>query len=157
MKMYNNKSIVIISCGKKKVWDKDPNTQAILAKDAYISNYFKLCKRYAERFSDKWFILSAKYGFINPDFVIPNNYDVKLKNSKDQTAFIGKLKKQAEELGIKNYNQIIVLTGKEYYHVIKVALEDFGLEINNPLEGLGIGNRQKIIKNALTINKHIER
>jgi len=156
METFNNKSIIIISCGKKKIWDKDQNAQAITAKNAYIGNYFKLCKRYAERFSDKWFILSAKYGFINPDFVIPDNYDVKLKNSKDQTVFVDKLKKQAEELEIQNYNRVIILTGKEYFNVIKMVLKDFELEICNPLEGLGIGNRQKTIKNALMINKHIE-
>jgi len=144
--MNNEKVITIISCGKRKIWDKSPNIGQTLAKDAYISNYFKLCKKYAEKFSDKWFILSAKYGFIVPDFVISSNYNVKLDEIKDRLSFIEKLKEQAEKFGLQNYDKVVVLTGKDYFNVIKRSLQSFGLEICNPLEGLGIGDRQKLLK-----------
>jgi hypothetical protein len=36
--------------------------------------FFNLKKQDAERFADHWVILSAKYGFIDPDFSIPGSY-----------------------------------------------------------------------------------
>jgi hypothetical protein len=48
----------------------------MLARDAYTSSVFMKSCRYAERFGERWLILSAKYGFIEPDFTIPANYNV---------------------------------------------------------------------------------
>src|SRR5439155_5061255 len=45
----------------------------------YVNPYFKDNRRYAETFSDVWLILSAKYGFLKPSFVIPGAYEVTFK------------------------------------------------------------------------------
>ena len=31
---------------------------------------------YAEEFADRWVIVSAKYGFIDPEFVVSSDYNV---------------------------------------------------------------------------------
>src|SRR5260370_5701944 len=58
--------LIIVSCGKAKIWDRLPNSGAVPARDAYVSSLFKVCRRYAEATGKPWTILSAKYGFLNP-------------------------------------------------------------------------------------------
>jgi hypothetical protein len=65
--------LVVVPCGKSKVWDREPHRGPTPAREAYVGNLFKVGRRYAEAFSDEWVILSAKYGLIQPDFVIPAN------------------------------------------------------------------------------------
>ena len=77
-------TLVVVSCGKRKIWDYYPNAGPTKAKGAYRKGPFRLNREYAEVFGDKWVILSAKYGFINPDFVIPGNYSVTFKDPSAQ-------------------------------------------------------------------------
>ena len=49
------------------------------ASEVYTSRFFKLHRAYAERFGDQWVILSAMYGFVRPDFLIPGPYNVTFK------------------------------------------------------------------------------
>ena len=42
----------------------------------YLGAPFKVNHKYAEKIGEKWVLLSAKYGFIEPDFVISENYSV---------------------------------------------------------------------------------
>lgn len=62
------KLLVIVPCGRSKVWDKHPELKAVKASETYISVLFRINKAFAEKFADKWMILYAKHGFIEPDF-----------------------------------------------------------------------------------------
>ena len=55
---------MIVSCDKRKIWNKHPIAGPTPASDAYIGSPFIVNRRYAERFSDEWVVLSAKYGFV---------------------------------------------------------------------------------------------
>lgn len=148
----SNKMLIIVPCGKKKIWDINSIVGKVKAKDAYISNYFKLCKQYAERFADKWVILSGKYGIIEPDFVITANYDTRLFVSKK---FENKVKRQLRSI-IKNISQVISLCGNYYSFFLKDVLYRFDLPIYVPLQGLKIGERQKVLKKCLKENKPLK-
>ena len=65
-------TLAIVQCGQKKIWDRNPGAGPTAAKDAYVSPYFRKNRAYAERFADQWMILSAKYGFLDPDTKIRN-------------------------------------------------------------------------------------
>jgi len=67
------KTLVIVPCGKSKIWKKEPKRGATKARNVYTGAPFKLNKRYAEQFGYDWVILSAKYGFIDPDYQIPED------------------------------------------------------------------------------------
>lgn len=41
--------LVVVPCGRLKVWSTDPLRGATKAEDAYISGYFKVNREYAER------------------------------------------------------------------------------------------------------------
>jgi hypothetical protein len=73
---------LVIQCGKSKIWGRNPKAKRVKAKDAYLSNYFCLCRRYAEKAAGKWFILSGKYGLIDPNFTLRGQYDHRLRRSQ---------------------------------------------------------------------------
>ena len=70
------KVLCIIPCGNRKIWDKNPNAGPTRAKDIYIGPFAKKRKEYAEKFYlSSWCILSAKYGFLFPDDIVPGSYN----------------------------------------------------------------------------------
>ena len=64
------KTLVIVPCGKRKIWDKNSEAGPTKARDVYTGSPFKVNREYAEKFGDPWVILFAKYGFLEPDQVI---------------------------------------------------------------------------------------
>jgi hypothetical protein len=64
--------ICLVSCSSRKRIGRHP------AKDLYISDLFRKSRLYAENNSDRWGILSAKYGLLHPDDIV-ESYDVTLK------------------------------------------------------------------------------
>ncbi|MGB9937851.1 MAG: DUF6884 domain-containing protein [Methanobacterium sp.] len=132
-------SLCIVPCGKKKIWDKIPNAGPINAKDVYIGPFAKKCKQYAEKFySESWIIISAKYGFLKPDDIVPDYYDVCFHDKKSNSISIEELKKQIKEKNLDKYDKIIVLGGKYYTEMIKNVFPT--KIVINPLNGCkGIG------------------
>jgi len=148
-------ALVIVPCGRRKIWDKYPRIGAVQAKDAYTSPYFKLCKQYARRFSNKWIILSAKYGFIKPEFVIPKSYNVTFNNRDKKCISDAKLEKQINKLGVRKFTRIVVLGGKVYYHKVRKVWKNSNVDICNPLSGLQIGRRQRKLRDSIQRNKRL--
>ena len=143
----SNKVLVIVPCGKRKIWNKQLNAKKVLAKDAYISPYFRLCKLYAERFSDKWVIFSGKYGIIDQNTPI-EDYDSKLVYGKIKREFYHKIKKQLENLLVE-YRIIVSLCGKEYSKIIKDVIDCDKVKLYTPLSGLKIGKRMKKLRECI--------
>ncbi len=147
----SNKTLVIVPCSKSKIWSKRPHPKKVPAKDAYISPYFKLCKLYAEKFSDKWVIFSGKYGIINPNTPI-ENYNKRLIHKKIDKKFYHRIKKQLEEL-LAEYDIVVSLCGRDYFRVVEKAIDD--KKVYNPLSGLKIGERMKKLKECIENDKPI--
>jgi len=143
----SNKTLVIVPCGKKKIWSKLVHPKKVPAKDAYIGSYFRLCKLYAEKFSDKWVIFSGKYGIIEPNTPI-ENYDDKLVYRKMDKGFYYRIKKQLGEL-LTDCDIVISLCGRDYYKVIEEVVGDDGVKVYDPLSGLKIGMRMKKLKDCI--------
>ncbi len=143
-------TLVVISCGSKKVWDKAPQVGPTPAKDAYVGPFFGLNREYAAKFSDKWVILSAKYGFLDPDFVIEGNYDVTFSRLGTGPISSDQLRRQVEEKGLDGFSQVVVLGGMEYGTRVTRAFEGATSRILTPLEGLGgIGYMMHAVREAL--------
>ncbi|HNS79734.1 MAG TPA: hypothetical protein PKM17_13890, partial [Syntrophorhabdus sp.] len=50
-------TLCIVPCGKRKIWDKNPNAGFVKAKDVYIGHFSIKCKEYAEKFyANSWCI-----------------------------------------------------------------------------------------------------
>jgi len=140
--------LVIIPCGAGKVWDNAPNYGPCLAKDAYTGSPFKVNRKYAEKFAEKWVILSAKYGYIDTDFIIPGDYNVTFKDLRTQPVDVGVLKEQVSSMGLDQFSQIIGLGGIEYRNRIKASYSTCNIRIQFPFadRGLGIGRQMSLIK-----------
>jgi hypothetical protein len=134
------KKLAIVQCGDKKIWKENPNIGPVAAKDAYTSPYFQKNKAYAQKIGDHWMVLSAKYGFLEPDTKI-EKYNVSFKKKKTNPITCEELKKQVIHMRLDRFDEIIVLGGKEYLQATEEAFRDMDCTISAPFKGLPIGKR----------------
>lgn len=142
--------LVIVPCGLSKVWDKNPQAGPVAASLAYTGPPFRLNKQYAERYGDRWVILSAKYGFIPPDFIIPEPYDVTFKRKSTNPVALAVLTELVRGMGLDGFEVVIGLGGKEYRSVIEQAFRSSGVELRFPFAGLDIMKMMRATKVALS-------
>ncbi|ADI31336.1 DUF6884 domain-containing protein [Staphylothermus hellenicus] len=133
------KTLCIVPCGKRKIWDKYPNKGPTKARYVYIGAFAKKCREYAEKFCpNSWVILSAKHGFLFPDDIVPGPYNVSFNDKKTNPISIEELKAQAHMKGLYRYDRIIVLAGRNYAEIVKKVFSN--KEVVTPLskyKGLG--------------------
>ncbi|MCM3326962.1 hypothetical protein M3641_09580 [Bacillus cereus] len=142
------KRICIIPCGKKKIWDKHSDYGPMEAKDVYISPFGKACQAYATMFFENWVILSAKHGFLRPNDIVLENYDLAFDSKSDEVINIEQLQKQMVDKSLLQFDEIVLLAGKKHKKVVtKLYPEEM---ITYPLEGCkGIGYMLQRLKEAV--------
>lgn len=95
----------------------------------------KLWNSNAEKFyPNSYVILSAKYGFLFPDELIPENYTVTFKDPNTKPISVGELKRHAIEKDLLKYDEIVVIAGKDYVEIVKKVFQN--KVIRTPLKGL---------------------
>lgn len=147
------KTLAIVQCGGSKIWKKQPSVAKVPAKEAYVSGYFRKNRAYAEKFADCWYILSAKYGFLEPNALI-RNYNVSFKEPKTKPISAADLKKGARARGLYQYSQVIVLGGTLYADKVEEVFEGTRCRVHRPFMGLkGIGYIQQAVSCALKRGK----
>ena len=142
-------TLCIVPCGNRKIWDKNPSAGPTKARDVYVGPFATKCREYAEMFyPSTWCILSAKYGFLFPDDIVPSSYNVSFNDRKTNPITTKKLSAQVTVKGLDYYDKIIVLGGKNY---VVMANEVFSSkEILTPLSDCkGIGYMMGRLKNAI--------
>ena len=140
--------LCIVQCGGQKIWKKNPQLGSVAAKNAYTSPYFKKNMAYAKKFGDRWVILSAKYGFLDPEDMI-EDYNVTFKIKKSGPISTDELKEQVKSKGLDSYDEIVVLGGKEYLEAVRRAFEGTRCVVEAPFEGMRIGERMRGLGEAL--------
>ena len=110
--------LVVVQCGGRKIWKNNPDIGKVKAEDAYTSPYFQKNRKYAKRFGDRWVVLSAKYGFLDPDELI-EDYNVTFKSKKSGPISNFDLQKQVTEKELDDFDEVVVLGGIEYLDAIK--------------------------------------
>jgi cytoplasmic iron level regulating protein YaaA (DUF328/UPF0246 family) len=128
-------TIALVACVSKK------NKTPMPARDLYISDWFKKASSYADSISDQWFILSAKYGLLDPDDVV-EPYDETL-NKMPVNQRRSWSKKVLEDL-IPKLNvgdQVVVLAGMKYREFLVSPISSKGIQVKIPMEGLRIGEQ----------------
>lgn len=141
-------TLVIVPCGQAKVWDNDPERGPTPACEAYTGAPFKVNRAYAERHGDRWVILSAKYGFIGPEFVLTGPYNVTFKRKATNPVDVATLTAQIREQRLDEFVRIVGLGGKEYRAMIEAAFAPFDRTVECPFAGLPIGLAMQAIKRA---------
>lgn len=141
--------LCMISCGGRKIWDGSSGRNAgpTPAWNVYTGNFVRVNQKYAERFyPDSWCILSAKYGFLMPNDIVPGNYNVRITDP--EAIPIEKLQEQAQRLELDRFDRVVVVAGRDYVTAVQRALPK--LRVDTPLAGAkGMGDMMKRVKTAL--------
>lgn len=149
------KRLCIIPCGAKKIWDVDPGIGPSAAKDVYLSPFHRACRAYAQTFFADWVILSAKHGFLKPEDIIPENYDVTFGMRHPEIMPDDELKAQGERKNLMDYDEIVMLGGKKYRPVLRNVFGG-GQQITYPLaEYRGIGYMLQALKRAVDEDREL--
>ncbi|MGE6593111.1 DUF6884 domain-containing protein [Bacillus mycoides] len=148
------KRLCIIPCGKKKIWDKYSDYGEAEANDVYISPFGKACQAYATEFFENWVILSAKHGFLRPNDIVKENYDLAFDSNSNEIISIEQLKQQMIDKDLLQFEEIVLLAGKKHKKVVtKLYPEEI---ITYPLEGCkGIGYMLQRLKGAVEAQKEV--
>ena len=132
--------IVFISCVKKKREYSCP------AKDLYDSDLFRKSYSYACKIADKVYILSAKYGLLDPNEVIePYNQTLNGKSEKYKKLWAYKVYQQFIKAGGDCNEKSVFLCGENYR---KCIISKFPNAVV-PLKGYSFGNQLKWYKEHL--------
>lgn len=131
--------IYLVSCSKKK----SPATKCA-ARDMYTSTLFRLSKKYVGQ--KEWYILSAKYGLLHPDDII-TTYDVSFDDLNKQQKEEWTCRVAADLIRMMHTDkEVCFLCGGMYSKRLGEVLEESGFRTHYPLAGMGIGTRQKFLK-----------
>jgi hypothetical protein len=150
--VLNLRLLVIVPCGQAKIWKKEPNHGPAKAKDAYVGAPFKVNKAFAERFADKWIILSAKHGLIDPEFIIPKDYNVTFTDLSTDPISVDDLLKQLKQKKLDICDLVIALGGEDYSSILKKVFMKAS-KVRAPTEGLPIGKAMGRIEYLIAFDK----
>jgi len=142
-------TLAIVACGSKKIWKVRSQAGPTPAKEAYIGTLFKLSRAYAEHFADSWIILSAKYGFAEPGFLVPANYDTTFNKKSTNPVQLDTLRTQVRQMHLNRFDRAIVLGGARYVRMVEASFEASSTKVEAPLKGLGIGRMQSKLKQSV--------
>ena len=140
------REVGLVSCVKTK--RDEPAT----AKNLYTSDYFEKMRTYAEQYHDDWWILSAKHGLLGPEEKSIEPYDETLSGARksEKQVWSKKVSKQLDDKGLLSEDTTLVLhAGKDYYGELLPLIEDSGVSVEIPTEGLAIGEKQAWYKERL--------
>jgi hypothetical protein len=123
---------------------KEKRTSAVAARDLYTSVLFRGRRRFVERTCDRWYVLSALHGLVEPLQVL-EPYDETLKsapteNRREWSARV--LEELRRKLGHLTGATFEIHAGAEYREFgLRQGLEREGGMVEVPAEGLRIGEQ----------------
>ena len=137
--------IILVSCAKTQQKCRG------LAKDHYNSPLFQKARKYAEESGAPWYILSPKYGLLDPNSTI-GWYDVDISNLSPQERrqlsqeFVDAL---LLRMGNARGKVVEIHAGKHYIeNGLEDGLSQAGAIVRKPLSGLRHGERLRWYINA---------
>ena len=142
--------LVVVPWGKSKIWDRHPDHGPTPAVAAYTGAMCRLNRQYAAQVGDAWIMLSPKYGFIAPEFVIPATYDVSFRLPRTNPISVDELQRQVREQVLDTYTDVTALGGSGYRGAITAAFAGTGATLHAPFAGLPIGKMMQATKAAVT-------
>ena len=135
----------IVPCSKEKIWDIHPQKQSVPASKAYRSAFHAYARKYARHHCHQYVILSAKYGIMEPDFLIHESYDVTFSRPQDPYVSTALLAKQARRY--HSMERVLVLCPQLYAQRIEAAFEGLRATLIFPLRGIGgFGEMHRFLK-----------
>jgi hypothetical protein len=125
----------LISCVSKK------QANPIEARDLYDSALFTKSREFVEKHCDSWFILSAKYGLVEPTEIIePYEETLNTKSHRERGAWADKVWVVLRDHLSPN-DQVTILAGERYRENLIPRLIEYGCQVEVPMQGLSIGRQ----------------
>lgn len=134
-------TIVLQSCVKTKL------PHRAKAADLYTSTLFTLSRQYALSLNpDRIFILSAKYGLVDPEQEI-DPYDLTLNTMgvPERREWSRRVLSELINVVLPG-DRIIILAGVRYREYLVPALEKTGCRVEVPMEGLSLFKQQQWLR-----------
>jgi hypothetical protein len=132
--------IALVACAKRKRGAAAP------AGDLYISHLFQGLRRYAEAHADRWYILSAEHGVLDPEKAAhPYERTLNGMPRQERAAWAARVNEQLTRL-IPSGAEIILLAGKRYREGIEPFLREKGFGVWVPFAGMRIGEQLQRLK-----------
>lgn len=127
--------VALVGCGSAKRRGRHP------ARQLYTGGLFRGASAHAFETADAVFIVSAKYGLLEPDQVV-EHYNVRLPRARDERRCWGTRVESAlrlQHVGIPL--RVAIYAGSAYADAIAEASWRNNWIIEQPLRGLGVGKR----------------
>ena len=133
--------IAIISCSARKL------NFACSAKEMYSpSSTFSLSLEYAKKFADQIFILSAKYGLIDPNMeIVPYNLNLAALSKQERINWAERVIEELQKVSDIENDHFTLLAGKNYYQLLIQKINNYSL----PLEHDSLGNRPGALRRLI--------
>ena len=117
--------------------------KACAAKEMYLSPLFRMSRQWIEQQGVPWFILSAKYGLLEPSRIVePYNLTLSQMTANDRNAWSRFTNRQIVT-AVGSSATLLVLAGSLYLQATR------GFRVVDPLERLPIGRRLQRLKAML--------
>ncbi len=148
----NTSLLVVVPSSQTKIWKFDPKHGPVKAMEAYTGSPFQVHKAFAQLFSDKWMILSPKFGFMDPNFMIPGDYDVAFKKPATNPISLEELGRQAQVKGLLDFNIVMTLGGEETTDLVTKVFAQKS-KVIAPMKGLALGAGMRLVKSFLNLSR----
>lgn len=134
-------TVGLVSCTKSKLDEAAP------ARELYSPSYvFRKSVEYVERECDRWHVLSAKHGLVDPDEVL-EPYDETLSGAPKATRerWAAEVREQLKARYEGKRVKFVLMAGRSYAGAVEgIDEEDWvSAEVEEPMKGLGTGHRRR--------------
>ena len=132
---WRGADLFLVSC----VSVKQPG--AAPARDLYVSTWFLKARACVEALGCSWYILSAKYGLLDPgSTIVPYDETLKTMSADRRRNWArGVIEDLAPRL--KDVDSVTIFAGMAYREFLEPELLGWGVELHVPMQGLGIGQQ----------------
>jgi hypothetical protein len=101
-------------------------------------------------------VLSAKYGFLLPDDVVPGPYNVTFKRPSTHPIEVAALRRQVPARGLDRYDVVVGLGGKDYRSIVEDVFASTGVTLHFPFAGMKLGVALGSTKRATAAGHFVE-
>ena len=136
--------LCLVSCVAKKL------ARSAAAKDLYTSPWFVKARSLVEAKDWPWFILSAKYGLVDPEHEIaPYEKTLNKMGAVERCDWARKVLATLDP-HLAGVRSVVFLAGENYREFLVPELHGRGIDVHVPMQGLGIGKQLRWLSLAMS-------
>ena len=139
------KTVYLISCVAKK------RLSAVPAEHLYCSPWFQKAREWVlQEMSqgDKWYILSAKHGLLNPSTMVgPYNETLNKMTRADRLKWAQQVTASLRNL-LHGGDTVVILAGQKYREFLEPLVLALSCNVSVPMQGMQIGKQMSWLGNS---------